>query len=112
MLDAPFALKRHSSLCTRVKDIFAFIRGPEAVPDTKRVSSSVASRTIQRSVNLSTILNGFHVCFGEDHGILEIEENEIEVNEHSSNIADVPELAELLEKFAVIHDENCDGSED
>ena len=63
-------------------------------------------------VSLSTILNGFRVCFGEDRGILKIEENEMEVNEHSSNIADVPELAELLEKFTVIHDENCDGFED
>ena len=60
-------------------------------------------------VNHSTILNDFRVCFGEDHGILEIEENEMEVNEHSSNIADVPELAELLEKITVIHDKNCEG---
>ena len=61
-------------------------------------------------INISTILNGFRVSFGEND-ILEIEENETEVTECSPSIAEVPELANLLENFTVIKDENTDGFE-
>ena len=57
-------------------------------------------------VNLSTILNGFRVAFGEDDDVLEIEENEMNVNESDSNIV------ELLENFTFIDNEKCDGFEE
>jgi len=60
-------------------------------------------------VNHSTILNEFRVSFGEHRDFPQIEENEMEVNETDPNIADVPELFELLESFSIIVDERCDG---
>ena len=61
-------------------------------------------------INISTILNGFRVSFGEDD-VLEIEENEMEVTEKSPHIAEVLKLATLLQNFAVkpvIKEENTD----
>ena len=59
-------------------------------------------------INISTILNGFRVSFGEDD-VLEIEENEMDVTECFPNIA---ELASLLNNFTVIKDENIDTFEE
>jgi transposase-like protein len=53
-------------------------------------------------VNLSTILNGFRVSFGEDDDVLKIEENEMNVNESDPNIA----------VFTFIDNERCDGFEE
>ena len=63
-------------------------------------------------VNPSTILNDFRVSFGENDDVHDIEENEMEVNESCPNIADVPELVEILEKFTIIEDDSCDGFEE
>ena len=46
------------------------------------------------------------------HDFPQIEENKMEVNETGPNIADVPELCELLESFSIIDDESCDGFEE
>ena len=66
----------------------------------------------QEVVNLSTILNGFRVSFGEDDDVLEIEENEMNVNESDPNIAVFHDLVELLENFTFIDNEKCDGFEE
>ena len=63
-------------------------------------------------VNLSTLLNGFRVSFGEDDDVLEIEENEMNVNESDPNIAVFHDLVELLQNFTFIDNEKCDGFEE
>jgi transposase-like protein len=62
-------------------------------------------------INISTILNGFRVSFGEDD-VLETKGNETEVNRCRPSIVEIPEFANLLENFTVIEDENTDGFEE
>ena len=62
-------------------------------------------------INISTILNGFRVSFGEDD-VLETKGNETEVNRCRPSIVEIPEFGNLLENFTVIEDENTDGFEE